>query len=32
MTNREKKITDFILRWEGGYAGNIDGQICTMKY
>ena len=31
MTSREKMITDFILRWEGDYAGNIDGQTCTMK-
>lgn len=20
-----------VLKWEGGYAGNIDGMICTMK-
>lgn len=31
MTNREQYIVDFILKFEGGYAGNIDGQICTMK-
>ena len=31
MTTREKYITDFLLRWEGGYAGNIDGQTCTMS-
>ena len=31
MTAREKYIVDFILKFEGGYAGNIDGQICTMK-
>lgn len=26
-----KKLIPHILKWEGGYAGNIDGQICTMK-
>lgn len=26
-----KKIIPKILKWEGGYAGNIDGMICTMK-
>ena len=25
------KIIKKILKWEGGYAGNIDGAICTMK-
>jgi len=26
-----KKLKPIILKWEGGYAGNIDGMICTMK-
>lgn len=26
-----KKLIPHILKWEGGYAGNIDGMICTMK-
>lgn len=26
-----KKLVPIVLKWEGGYAGNIDGQICTMK-
>lgn len=26
-----KKLVPIIKRWEGGYAGNIDGQICTMQ-
>lgn len=26
-----KKLKPFILKWEGGYAGNIDGASCTMK-
>ena len=26
-----KKLKPIVLKWEGGYAGNIDGQICTMK-
>lgn len=26
-----KKLIPIILKWEGGYAGNIDGQICTNK-
>jgi len=26
-----KKLIPIILKWEGGYAGNIDGMICTMK-
>jgi len=26
-----KKLKPIILKWEGGYAGNIDGKICTMK-
>ena len=26
-----KKLKPIILQWEGGYAGNIDGAICTMK-
>ena len=30
-TEREKYITNFIQHWEGGYAGNIDGAVCTMK-
>jgi lysozyme family protein len=25
------KIIKKILKWEGGYAGNIDGAVCTMK-
>jgi len=25
------KVIKKILKWEGGYAGNIDGAICTMK-
>jgi lysozyme family protein len=25
------KIIQKILKWEGGYAGNIDGMTCTMK-
>ena len=28
---RYKKLKPIVLKWEGGYAGNIDGQICTMK-
>lgn len=26
-----KKLIPTILKYEGGYAGNIDGKICTMK-
>ena len=26
-----KKLKPFILKWEGGYASNIDGAICSMK-
>ena len=26
-----KLLKPLILKWEGGYAGNIDGMICTMK-
>lgn len=26
-----KSLIPTILKWEGGYAGNIDGKICTMK-
>lgn len=26
-----KKLKPIILKWEGGYAGNIDGMTCTMK-
>lgn len=26
-----KKLIPTVLKWEGGYAGNIDGKICTMK-
>ena len=26
-----KKLKPIVLKWEGGYAGNIDGMICTMK-
>lgn len=26
-----RKLKPIILKWEGGYAGNIDGKICTMK-
>lgn len=26
-----KKLKPIVLKNEGGYAGNIDGQICTMK-
>lgn len=26
-----KKLKPIILKWEGGYAGNIDGAVCTMK-
>lgn len=26
-----KKLKPIVLKWEGGYASNIDGQICTMK-
>jgi lysozyme family protein len=25
------KVIQKILKWEGGYAGNIDGATCTMK-
>jgi lysozyme family protein len=25
------KVIQKILKWEGGYCGNIDGAICTMK-
>ena len=25
------KLTPIVLKWEGGYAGNIDGMTCTMK-
>jgi lysozyme family protein len=25
------KLIPIILKWEGGYAGNIDGMTCTMK-
>ena len=25
------KVIKKILKWEGGYAGNIDGMTCTMK-
>ena len=26
-----KKLIPTVLKYEGGYAGNIDGKICTMK-
>lgn len=26
-----QKLKPIILKWEGGYAGNVDGQTCTMK-
>lgn len=26
-----RKLKPIVLKWEGGYAGNIDGAICTMK-
>lgn len=26
-----RKLIPHILKFEGGYAGNIDGKICTMK-
>ncbi len=26
-----KKLIPTVLKWEGGYAGNIDGMTCTMK-
>jgi len=26
-----KSLIPIILKWEGGYAGNIDGKVCTMK-
>lgn len=26
-----KKLMPIVLKWEGGYCGNIDGMICTMK-
>ena len=26
-----KKLKPIVLKWEGGYAGDIDGMICTMK-
>lgn len=26
-----KKLKPMILKWEGGYCGNTDGMICTMK-
>lgn len=26
-----RKLKPIVLKWEGGYAGNIDGQTCTMK-
>lgn len=26
-----RKLKPIILKWEGNYAGNIDGKICTMK-
>lgn len=26
-----RKLVPKVLKWEGGYAGNIDGMICTMK-
>lgn len=26
-----KKLKPIVLKWEGGYAGNIDGMTCTMK-
>lgn len=26
-----KKLIPITLKWEGGYAGNIDGMVCTMK-
>ena len=26
-----RKLKPIILKWEGGYAGNIDGMTCTMK-
>lgn len=26
-----RKLIPTTLKWEGGYAGNIDGMICTMK-
>jgi lysozyme family protein len=25
------KLIPIVLKWEGGYAGNIDGMTCTMK-
>ena len=25
------KLIQKVLKWEGGYAGNIDGMTCTMK-
>lgn len=25
------KLTQKVLKWEGGYCGNIDGATCTMK-
>jgi lysozyme family protein len=25
------KLMPIVLKWEGGYAGNIDGMTCTMK-
>ena len=26
-----EKLIPTVLKYEGGYAGNIDGKICTMK-
>lgn len=26
-----RKLIPIVLKYEGGYAGNIDGMICTMK-
>lgn len=26
-----KELKPIVLKWEGGYAGNIDGKTCTMK-
>lgn len=30
MANYEK-LKPIVLKWEGGYASNIDGKTCTMK-
>lgn len=29
--NDYRNMIDKVLKWEGGYAGNIDGKTCTMK-